>query len=89
MPTKTISFKNVRLVLNNQYELYISCEMWNGALKLGETCVIVNVLGKTKAEITDEAKVMLKEAAATELKKVPVVIDIPSSVPNFNLSVDY
>jgi len=89
MPTTLISYKNISLVLCNEYELYIRAEMWDGAAKIGETCVIVNVLGKTKAEITDEAKIMLKAAAAAELKKVPIVIDIPSSVPNFNLSVDY
>ena len=43
MATALIDYKNVRLVLDNQYELCISADLFNGAELLGNKTVIVNI----------------------------------------------
>lgn len=89
MATVSIDYKNVKLVLDNQYELCVSADLFNGLKHLGNKTVIVNIKGKTKIQIQAEAAEMFKNVTRTILESIPETIDIPSSIPDFKLNVEY
>jgi len=89
MPTVKINFKSINLNVGNKYELNISAECWQSTTKIGQANIIVDMRGKTMAQIKDEAKDVLKARARYLLENMEPVYNIPDSVPNFSADVEY
>jgi len=89
VPIKKINFKNVSLRVSNQHELYVECYLYDGTTKIGDGKAIVDLRGKTLVQVRDEAKNQLMSNAKQVLETIVPVYNIPDSVPNFSMDVEY
>ena len=89
MPTTKINFKNIELIVNNQCELYIKCDLFSGSKRIGTGKAVVNMINKNADEIKQEAMIMLANSAKQVLETKPLIVNKPDSIANYSQEIEY